>query len=137
MPPIRSRSSTDSIEQEGRILLAIQAIKNEEIIVISEAARRFKVPKSTLLRRLKNTPARAFSRANNYKLTEIEEESLQKMDSLYRFSWISPPPFYYTRNGESFAPKAWNYPGYFCRRKLGDELYETTSSSILSVFETV
>ncbi len=30
MPPIRSQSSRDSIEQEGRILLAIQAIKNQD-----------------------------------------------------------------------------------------------------------
>ena len=78
MPPIRSRSSTNLVEQEGRILLAIQAIKNREITIISEAARRFEVPKSTLLRRLKNTPSRAFSRANCHKLTEIEEESLEK-----------------------------------------------------------
>ncbi|KAJ5164703.1 uncharacterized protein N7500_006533 [Penicillium coprophilum] len=31
MPPIRSQSSKKSIEQEGRILLAIQAIKKQEI----------------------------------------------------------------------------------------------------------
>ena len=41
-------------------------------------ARRFEVPKSTLLRRLKGTPSRAISRANLQKLTEIEEESLEK-----------------------------------------------------------
>ncbi|OQD84481.1 hypothetical protein PENSOL_c012G08439, partial [Penicillium solitum] len=78
MPPIRSRSSKDSTEQEGRILLAIQAFKNQEISSIREVARRFEVPKSTLLRRLKGTPSRAISRANLQKLTEIEEESLEK-----------------------------------------------------------
>ncbi|CDM27547.1 Probable transposable element [Penicillium roqueforti FM164] len=57
MPPIRSRSSRNSIEQEGRILLAIQAIKGQEISSIREAARRFDVPETTL---------------------QIEEESLQK-----------------------------------------------------------
>lgn len=31
MPPNRSRSSRNSTEQEGRVLLAIQAIKTEEI----------------------------------------------------------------------------------------------------------
>ena len=37
MPPIRSRSSKNSIEQEGRILLVIQAIKKQEISAIREA----------------------------------------------------------------------------------------------------
>lgn len=76
MPPIRSRSSQNSIEQEGRILLAIQAIKNKEISSIREAARRFKVPETSLRRRLSGTQHRAISRANLSKLTEIEEESL-------------------------------------------------------------
>ena len=63
-------------------MLAVQAIKKQEIDSIREAVRRFNVPKSTLLRRLNNTPNRIESRANNHKLTEIEEESLQKMDYL-------------------------------------------------------
>ena len=78
MPPIRSRSSSNSAEQEGRVLLAMQAIKTQQIISICEAARRFEVPKSTLLRRLKSTPCRANSRANSHKLTDLEEESLEK-----------------------------------------------------------
>ena len=78
MPPIRSRSSQNSIEQEGRILLAIQAIKIQEISSIREAARRFDVPETTLRRRLRGITNRATSRANSHKLTEIEEESLQK-----------------------------------------------------------
>ena len=78
MPPIRSRSSRNLVEQEGRILLAIQAIKKQEITAIREAARRFDVPESTLRTRLRGTKSRAISRANSSKLTEIEEESLQK-----------------------------------------------------------
>ncbi|KAI1831082.1 transcriptional regulator family: Helix-turn-helix and Centromere protein B, DNA-binding region [Penicillium roqueforti] len=78
MPPIRSQSSRNSTEQEGRILLAIQAIKKQEISAIREAARRFNVPESTLRSRLRGTTFRANSRANLHKLTEIEEESLQK-----------------------------------------------------------
>ena len=78
MPPIRSRSSKNSIEQEGRILLAIQAFKNQEISSIREAARRFNVPNSTLSTRLHSIKNRANSRANSSKLTEIEEESLEK-----------------------------------------------------------
>ena len=78
MPPIRTKTSRNSIEQERRLLLAIQAIKKQEINSICEAVCHFNVPKSTLLRRLINTPNRIESRANNHKLTEIEEESLQK-----------------------------------------------------------
>jgi hypothetical protein len=76
MPPIRSQSSRNSTEQEGRILLAIQAFKNQEISSIREAARRFNTPEATLRRRLRGVQNRAISRANNHKLTETEEESL-------------------------------------------------------------
>ena len=78
MPPIRSRSSQNSIEQEGRILLAIQAFKNGDISLVREASRCFKVPETSLRRRLSGVQNRAISRANSHKLTEIEEESLEK-----------------------------------------------------------
>ena len=78
MPPIRSQSSQNSIEQEGRILLAIQAFKNQEISSIREVVCCFNVPESSLRRRLKGVQSRTNSRANSYKLTEIEEESLEK-----------------------------------------------------------
>ena len=78
MPPIRPQSSTDLIEQEGRILLAIQAFKKQEFTNISIAARTFNVPRSTLRRRLNGIQCRATSRANSTKLTTIKEESLQK-----------------------------------------------------------
>jgi hypothetical protein len=76
MPPIRSRSSKDSIEQEGRLLLAIQAIKKQEIRTIAAAARTFNIPRSTLRDRLNGYAERSTVRANLYKLTETEEESL-------------------------------------------------------------
>jgi hypothetical protein len=76
MPPIRSRSSSNSAEQEGRILLAIEAFQNKEISSIREAARRFNLPFSSLQNRLTGLKNRSESRANNHKLTEIEEESL-------------------------------------------------------------
>jgi predicted RNA polymerase sigma factor len=78
MPPIRSRSSQNSIEQEGRILLAIQDFQNQKISSIRGAARRFKVPEATLRRRLTRVQNRATSRANSYKLIEIKEQSLEK-----------------------------------------------------------
>ncbi|CRL29537.1 Helix-turn-helix, Psq [Penicillium camemberti] len=52
MPPIRSQSSSNSTEQEGRLLLAIQAIKKQEIRTIAAAARTFNIPRSTLRDRL-------------------------------------------------------------------------------------
>jgi DNA invertase Pin-like site-specific DNA recombinase len=76
MPPKRTQSSRNLIEKEGRILLAIQAIQKQEIASIREAARQFNVPRSTLTIRLNRVQNRASSRANNLKLTEIEEESL-------------------------------------------------------------
>jgi hypothetical protein len=78
MPPIRTQSSRNSIEQEGRVLLAIQAIKNQEITSVREAARCFNVPRTTLQDRLRGHQPRAETRANSHKLTAIKEESLQK-----------------------------------------------------------
>ena len=78
MPPIRSRSSRNSIEQEGRILLAIQAIKNQELSSVALAARTFNIPRSTLRDRLSGHTQRSITRANSHKLTQIEEESLKK-----------------------------------------------------------
>ena len=78
MPPIRSRSSKNSTEQEGRILLAIQAFKNQEISSIREVARRFNVPESTFRRRLRGIPNLAISCVNLRKLTQTKEESLEK-----------------------------------------------------------
>ena len=92
MPPIRSQSSTNSIEQEGRLLLAIQAFKNQEISSIREVARRFSVPETTLRRRLKGVQSRAICRANSSKLTEIEEESLQKWILSIDSRGVAPRP---------------------------------------------
>ena len=69
MPPIRNRNSRNSIEQEGRILLAIQAIQKQEIRLIREAARQFNIPWTTLRDRLHSKIYRAEKRSNSYKLT--------------------------------------------------------------------
>ena len=68
MLPIGSQSSRNSTEREGRDLSAVQAIKKQEISTICEAARRFNVPKSTLLTRLQGVQNRANSRANSHGL---------------------------------------------------------------------
>jgi hypothetical protein len=77
MPPIRPQTSRNSVEQEGRILLAIQALKKQDIATVSLAARTFNVPRSTLRDRISGRTERRIVRANSHKLTEIEEDSLQ------------------------------------------------------------
>ena len=72
MPP----KSRNSIEQEGRVLLAISAIKKDEVRNIREAARVYNVPRTTLQRRLNGHTFRPEQRANSHKLTPNEEESL-------------------------------------------------------------
>jgi hypothetical protein len=64
MPPIRTRSSRNLVEQEGRILLAIQAIKKQEISSIREASRHFEVPFSSLRNRLNSLTNRSETRPN-------------------------------------------------------------------------
>jgi hypothetical protein len=78
MPPKRAQSGRNSVEQEGRLLLAIQAIKNKEITSIREVARRFNVPRTTLRDRVTGHQFRPESRANSHKLTQTEEESLKR-----------------------------------------------------------
>ena len=78
MPPKRGQSSRNSVEQEGRLLLALQAIENKEISSIRTAARQFNVPRSTLTDRINGRLFRSERRANSYKLSEIEEDLLLK-----------------------------------------------------------
>lgn len=52
MPPKARQTSRNLVEQEGRIQLAIQSLKNNEIQSIRRAAEAFRVPYLTLFRRL-------------------------------------------------------------------------------------
>lgn len=78
MPPIRSQNRQNLTQQEGRILLAIQAIEKQEKFSIREAARIYDIPFSTLQARLQGRKNRVDLRANSFKLTEIEENSLKQ-----------------------------------------------------------
>jgi hypothetical protein len=78
MPRKAHTNSKDSIEQEGRIVLAISVLKKNEIRNISEAARVYNIPRTTLRRRLDGHIFRAEARANGHKMTQNEEESLIK-----------------------------------------------------------
>ena len=78
MPPIRSQNRSKLIEQEGRILLAIQAIKKQEKLSIRQAALTYDIPYTTLYARLHGRQNRVESYPNSSKLTKIEENSLKQ-----------------------------------------------------------
>ena len=76
MPPKRGRIRQNDAQQEGRVLLAIQAIENGQIPSIRQATKLYNIPRSTLQTRLTGTATRLSTRANSHKLTESEEETL-------------------------------------------------------------
>ena len=76
MPPKRTEKRQKLSGQEGRVLLAIKAIKNHEIPSIRQAATTFQIPWSTLRDRLKGVTYQGDMRANGHKLTQEEEDSL-------------------------------------------------------------
>ena len=80
MPPIRSQSSQKRIEQEGRVLLAIQSYQNGKKCSLRQLARDFDIPDRTLRRRMAGVKCREETRANCQKLTELEEQTL--------YNWI-------------------------------------------------
>ena len=65
-------------EQDGRLLLALNAIKKRQVTNIREAARLFDVPRTTLRDRLRGRPDRNILRPNCTKLSETEENSLKE-----------------------------------------------------------
>ncbi|KAJ5154081.1 uncharacterized protein N7500_009520 [Penicillium coprophilum] len=76
MPPIRSQSSQNSIEQEGR------AFKNGDISSISLAARTFNIPCSTLRYRLSGIQERypllssRFLKRYNYECAKYKDPKI-------------------------------------------------------------
>jgi predicted HTH domain antitoxin len=76
MPSKPRRISQKLVEQEGRLQLAISAIEKNEILSIRRAADTFDVPLSTLYGRLNGRQYRIEKRANGYRLSPTQEESL-------------------------------------------------------------
>ena len=73
-------------------MLAIQAIKKQEILSISEAARHFGIPQTILRDRLHGHQNRSKARANSHKLTKLEEESLLQWILFLDSRGIAPRP---------------------------------------------
>jgi predicted HTH domain antitoxin len=76
MPPKTRIIAKNSVEQEGRTLLAISALKNKEISSVQRAAEIFDIPRSTLRDRLNGRQYRIEKRANSHRLSTTQEESL-------------------------------------------------------------
>jgi hypothetical protein len=76
MPPIRSASSQKLVNQEGKILLALDDLKNGRIKSIRAAATPYAIPRSTLQHRAVGRIGRVDIRPNRYKLTQLEENML-------------------------------------------------------------
>jgi hypothetical protein len=69
MPPNRTRSSQNSANQEGKILLALNDIQNGRIKSIRAAAQLYNIPRSTLQTRTQGVVSIAERRPSSYKLT--------------------------------------------------------------------
>ena len=69
MPPIRSESLQKLANQEGKILLALDDIKNGRIKSIRAAAKLYEIPYITLAGHVNRTKARVDTRLNGRKLT--------------------------------------------------------------------
>jgi hypothetical protein len=69
MPPIRSKSLQKSANQEDKILLALNDIKNGRVKSIRAAAKLYEIPHSTLQKRIYGVVSIAERRNPSHKLT--------------------------------------------------------------------
>jgi len=65
-----------STSKEARVILALEAIKDNLKIGIRAAAKLYNVPASTLCRRRGGQPARRDIPVNSRKLTDLEEKTI-------------------------------------------------------------
>jgi hypothetical protein len=81
-----------AIEQEGRIILAINVLKKGQIMKICQAARLYNMPPLTLYDCLYGRTERASTPANNLRLGKTEEELLKKWIILLASCRATPWP---------------------------------------------
>ncbi len=157
MPPKRAESRQKAIEQEGRILLALQAYKKGQIKSLRAAAQLYDVPKSTLYTRAAGTLSRVDKRSSLYKLTQLEEDSLTEwiisMDSrgaaprpstvreianiLLAARRTQPPPTVGVNWSSTFIDRRSELRSYFSRRYDYQRALNKDPKSIREWFATV
>ena len=71
-----SQRDDEKLQKEGRILLAMHALRTKQISSVRKAIASFDVPQRTLADRIHGRVAREDTRANSYKLTPTEEQAL-------------------------------------------------------------
>src|SRR5450432_1634515 len=91
MPP---PTTTSSVQQEGRIALAVEALKQGFFTSVRSAARSYDVPHMTLSRRVRDILARRDKRPTNCKLTATEELTLVQWILSMDQRGLAPRPEY-------------------------------------------
>ena len=76
MPPNRSGASPNQANREGRILLALNDLKQGRIYSLRAAAKLYDLPYSTLQDRATGVSSRVETGRYRRKVTELEEDSL-------------------------------------------------------------
>lgn len=79
MPRKKQQSSQELVEHEGRIVLTIFALNRNEISSVCRAAAVFNIPPLTLRDRLQGREYRQELRANNHRLSIIQERTLVEL----------------------------------------------------------
>ena len=62
--------------KEARVILALEAVQNDENLSLRAAARLYNIPYNTLRDRRAGRPARRDTLANSRKLTDLEEKAI-------------------------------------------------------------
>ncbi len=76
MPPKRVKNASKLLDQEGKILLALEDIKNSRVKSIRAAAKLYTIPYSSLQARANGRRPHVDTRPTGHKLTQLEEDSL-------------------------------------------------------------
>jgi predicted HTH domain antitoxin len=79
-------------QQEGRLVLAINALKKGQITSVCKASRLYDVPRATLQDRLRGCTERESIRVNGLRLRKTEEETLKKWIILLALRGAAPRP---------------------------------------------
>src|SRR5450432_3332707 len=105
MPP---PNSTNSVHREGRLALAIEALKQGFFTSVRGAAKAYDVPFSTLQYRVHGHPTRRDTRPTNCKLTTTEELTLVQWILSMDQRGLAPRPEYVRQMADLLLEKRSN-----------------------------